>query len=800
MARYVTVAMGFSLDREFEYSVPKEYRNLVKPGMRVLVPFGARMTTGYVTAAANHTAYAGKLKPLSELLDDKPTFTLHLIEFLRWASDYYLVPLGQTMRKALPPSMHSAEKVRIKLTPLGKTAGGDSPLLAVLRESSSGQTTLRKATAIVSRTEVDRLEELGLVERTNKVEAQGPKAAYEKLARMVAYDEEKLTGPRQKEIAALIWQRNVVPVRELKEKFSSADRVLKILEQRGIITIDSVRSFRAPDASFKPPPRPERLTPDQNAAISALRAAVASRRFQSFLLYGVTGSGKTEVYMAAVEEALAQGLSAMILVPEIALTPQLMAAFQDRFPDKVAILHSGLAPGQRYDQWCQVAQGKLPIVLGARSAIFAPADRLGLLVVDEEHEPSFKQDERPFYNARDMALVRAKMTGATVILGSATPSLESYQNTDRGRFKLLELPDRATPRPLPDVVVVDLARSGFSDSARTFSKPLARALVDNLKQGNQTILFLNRKGFAAFLLCQACGAVPRCPHCDISLTYYRGSNSLRCHYCHYGRSTPADCPVCSVPGSLQQVGFGTERVVDALSEILPQARVARLDSSVTSNRKMNSVLDDFRNGVADILVGTQMVAKGHDFPGVTLVGVLLADLSLSFPDFRASERTFQLLTQVAGRAGRGDRPGTVYVQTYLPLHYALTHAQRHDFSSFAKEELEHRVARRFPPFACLALVRISGEKLEQVQATAATIKRLVERASGRCAFALDIMGPGLAPLSYIRNRYRMQMLLRAGNRAAMQEFLHKANPSLLAEIGHRGAVRWDIDVDPVNLM
>jgi len=474
-----------------------------------------------------------------------------------------------------------------------------------------------------------------------------------------------------------------------------------------------------------------------------------------------------------------------------------MAWFESRFEQKVAVLHSALSKRERYDQWCQAADGTLPIVLGARSAIFAPLEDLGLIVVDEEHEPSFKQDERPFYNARDLALVRGKLAGATVVLGSATPSLESYQNARTGKIGLLELPDRATVRTLPDVNIVDLCKSGFADDQRVLSRNLAAAMQENLDSGAQSILFLNRKGFAAFLLCEMCGGVPRCPHCAISLTFYRKANVLRCHYCRHATPVMTMCDICD-KGELRQVGFGTERVAQAMGEVFPSARVEQLDATVSASKRLSRVLEQFRRRELDVLIGTQIVAKGHDFPGVTLVGVLLADLGLAFPDFRAAERTFQLLTQVAGRAGRGDRPGVVFVQTYLPNHYALQFAQRHDFLGFAAQELQERRLRRYPPFACISLVRFSGEdmaKVGEAARKAASVLQGLDR-DGQ----VHVVGPVMAPLSYIRNRFRMQIMIRTEQRSRMQRYLSAAGPRLWNELKGGKGVRWSIDVDPQNLM
>ncbi|MBM4355810.1 MAG: primosomal protein N', partial [Deltaproteobacteria bacterium] len=651
-----------------------------------------------------------------------------------------------------------------------------------------------------SQGELDALFEQGLVERRSHVQKGGPGAVFERiLTAPPPPDGPPPSGPRQQEVLDLVRTRGPITMTEVREVIPAADRVVPLLVARKWLNEERRRSFRQVSAGMSIPSAPERLNASQVDVIGKLLTALESRRFSPFLLHGVTGSGKTEVYIHAARKALDAGRTALILVPEIALTPQLMAIFEARFPGQVAILHSGLGPGERYDQWSLVAEGRLRIVLGARSAIFAPLDSLGLLVVDEEHEPSFKQDERPFYSARDLALVRGRMAEAVVVLGSATPSLESFQNCSTGRFTRLSLPERATPRSLPDVRLLDLRQARYADSDKVFSEPLADALKANLQAGFQSILFLNRKGFAAFLLCEQCGFVPGCPNCSISLTWYRQASVLRCHYCQHAATRPAACPTCGQPEGLKQIGFGTERVESALRQFLPDARVARVDSSISSGKGFARVLEAFRKGDLDILVGTQIVAKGHDFPNVTLVGVLLADLGLSFPDFRSAERTFQLLTQVAGRAGRGKRPGSVLVQTYLPTHYALTHAQRHDFSGFAQEELSHRRMRRFPPFACLALFRFSGEDLGKVQEQASLATRVLSAAADRVAGS-DVMGPSPAPIAMVRNRHRLQVLVRCPDRPRLQKLLEHAVPRLQEQLSRSGTVRWDVDVDPINLM
>jgi len=802
MHRFATVAVGLALERQFDYAVPDKLLGHVLPGMRVMVPFGPRKVVGYVISTCETSSYDGKVKEILQVLDERPTFQPLILDFLSWTARYYHVPLGELMRKALPPSFHARERIDLALSEAGADLPDDRIAAEpVLGRLAQGPVPWKEALDLWARTDIQQLLDQGLVERRSHVEKGGPGAVFERIVSLTEPPpaEAPPSGQRQQEVLSLLRARGPLPMSEIRSSVPGADRVVPVLVARGWLSEERRRAFRQVSAGMEAGSRPERLNAAQTGVIRTLSESIRGQVFSPFLLYGVTGSGKTEVYLNAAREALDCGRTALILVPEIALTPQLMAIFEARFPGRVAILHSGLGAGERYDQWSLVASGELPIVLGARSAIFAPLDKVGLIVVDEEHEPSFKQDESPFYSARDLALVRGRMAGAAVVLGSATPSLESFQNCATGRFTQLALPERATPRSLPDVRLVDLRQSKFADGDKVFSVPLAEALQANLAAGNQSILFLNRKGFAAFLLCEQCGYVPGCPNCSISLTWYRQAGMLRCHYCQHMASRPAACPTCGQAEGLKQIGFGTERVENALRQFLPEARIARIDSSISSGRGFARVLEEFRKGRLDLLVGTQIVAKGHDFPNVTLVGVLLADLGLSFPDFRSAERTFQLLTQVAGRAGRGNRPGAVYVQTYMPTHYALTHAQRHDFSGFAREELQYRKMRRYPPFSCLALVRISGEELGKVQEQAGLAARLLNAAADKVAGS-DVMGPSPAPIAMVRNRHRLQILVRCADRPRLQKVLELAVPAMQDRLSRGGTIRWDVDVDPINLM
>jgi len=530
---------------------------------------------------------------------------------------------------------------------------------------------------------------------------------------------------------------------------------------------------------------------------SAADAVEPGRRaFTPFLLHGVTGSGKTEVYLRVIATALEAGRTALVLVPEISLTPQLAARFRARFGDLVAILHSGLSESARLGEWSRLRRGEARIAVGARSAVFAPLYGLGVIVVDEEHDGSFKQDEGVRYHARDVALVRAQRAGAVCVLGSATPSLESAAHAERGTYRKLTLTERPTARPMPSVEIIDL-RKYMPDGEAMLSAPLRAAIGETLVAGNQTILFLNRRGFATFVLCRACGHAFRCPHCSVSLTYHRHSDRLSCHYCGFAQRVPDVCPSCGATETIERKGLGTEKVADAVAAAFPEARVARLDRDVATGAKIEVVLARVARREVDVLVGTQMVTKGHDFPGVTLVGVLCADTGLTLPDFRASERTFQLLAQVAGRAGRGDKPGRVMIQTYRPAAPAVVAAAAHDYARFFAAESAERAELGYPPHGRLIAVRIDGADAQEVEQVAHRLAQLAEAAARRPELAgqVEVRGPVAAPLERLRNRTRWQIWLRSGDRQALRRV---ARSLLVVEVA--STVRVGLDVDPISAM
>jgi primosomal protein N' (replication factor Y) len=534
---------------------------------------------------------------------------------------------------------------------------------------------------------------------------------------------------------------------------------------------------------------------DREAAAASDGAADAAP-FAPFLLHGVTGSGKTEVYLRVIAEALAAGRTALVLVPEISLTPQLAARFRARFGDLVAILHSGLSETARLGEWSRLRRGDARIAVGARSAVFAPLAELGAIVVDEEHDGSFKQDEGVRYHARDVALVRAQRAGAVCVLGSATPSLETAAHAERAAYRKLTLTQRPTARPMPSVEIIDL-RTYVPDGDAMLSAPLRAAIGEALAAGDQTILFLNRRGFATFVLCRGCGHAFRCPHCSVSLTYHRHSDRLACHYCGFAQRVPEACPACGATGTIERKGLGTEKVADAIAAAFPSARVARLDRDVASGAKIEAVLSRVARREVDVLVGTQMVTKGHDFPGVTLVGVLCADTGLNLPDFRAAERTFQLLAQVAGRAGRGDRPGRVMIQTYRPRAPAVLAAAAHDYASFFAAESAARAELGFPPHGRLIAVRVDGADAHEVAGAAQQLAQLATAAARRLDVAglVEIRGPVPAPLERLRNRTRWQVWLRSADRHALRRV---ARSLLAADL--LGSVRMGLDVDPMSAM
>ncbi len=801
------VALALPPFRTYTYRDPR-LGEPISLGAQVVVPLGSRRVTGFVVG--HPPAGPAQVRDIEAVLEDEPALDPEVLELCRWAAGYYLAPLGEVLRAALPQGERAAASRRVRLTEPGRLflrrdqdgKGGllglgldevDRELLGRLaRGSGLG---LRGLTGTAGAARLPRLIELGFVEVGDEVEGRSQPRA--EIWGLVEADAAPAFTPQQRARQALFARLRQspagVPVAQLQARERQA---LRALVKMGLARTEA----RAPEVPAEPvvPPELPVLNPHQSEALVALSAALqGSTGFQAFLLQGVTGSGKTEVYLRLIAEARRQGRGALVLVPEISLTPQLAARFRARFGDDVSVLHSALPASQRRQAWRRLRAGEVGIALGARSAVFAPVKALGVVVVDEEHDSSFKQEEGLRYHGRDLALVRAHKSGAVAVLGSATPSLESYQNVESGRYRRLLLPIRANPaaarRPLPPVEILDLRRDPpMADGL--FSRRLLDAVGDTVAAGEQAILFLNRRGFSPLVLCRACGHVLRCTQCAVSMTFHRARGQLACHYCGLTSAPPPVCPSCSRP-RLERLGAGTERLESVVREHFPEARVARLDrdsAGAPGGAGLEQVLGRVHRHEIDILVGTQMVTKGHDFPGVTLVGALLPDQGMHMPDFRAAERTFQLLEQVAGRAGRGDRPGRVIVQTFTPDHPAMLALPAHDYDGFVRGELGRRKEAGYPPFARLIALRLEGPDGAEVRRAAGAV---AERAFSAAPPTVRVKGPAEAPIAFLRGQTRWQVWLAGTDRAALAT---TAREAAAAAVG--SGVRLVIDVDPHSVL
>ena len=731
------VTLEIALRKEFDYLIPSELEGRVEVGTRVKVPFGRKEVLGCVTSLTEQSEH-DSLKSITKIIGTQSLVTPRVLELARWIAEYYCCAPETALKSVLPDAVRKEkegwrERLFIHLLP------GDECIVNLTK--------------------------------------------------------------RQAEVYHVIEESRSIALQELLKITGTTAATVRKLEDRGLIEIAPQISERDPYANEEIiPTRPLELNSEQSVALDEVNKSSG----EFFLLHGVTGSGKTEVYLQAIAHVLEQGKGAIVLVPEISLTPQTVERFKARFSTGslktlVAVLHSHLSAGERHDEWHKIRQGRAKIVIGARSAIFAPVEPLGLIIVDEEHEPSYKQEEAPRYHARDVAVVRGQRESATVVLGSATPSMESYHNAKRGRYRLLELPNRADDKQMPLVRVQDMRteKSQGDKGPPIFSQRLKEAIRDRLEQGEQTILFLNRRGFATSMQCPECGFVAECPNCSLSLTYHRRAQLLRCHVCGYNASAPQYCPQekCGSP-KIRFHGLGTEKVEDVLRKLFPNANITRMDSDVLKRKDdYRRILGDFRRGKIDILVGTQMIAKGLHFPRVTLVGIVYADTGLHLADFRAGERTFQLLTQVAGRAGRGEVEGEVVVQTFSPVHPAIQFARRHDYEGYFDAEMEFREQLYYPPFTRAAMLTLRGRSEEKVSFSADYLKKQIEPIVETIS-DLQISGPAPAPLLRAETFYRYQLMLRTGRMSELSRCLATVTSSLNLP----DEVALTIDIDPVNLL
>lgn len=838
------VAVAAPVDQVYSYAIPDNLLQECKGndldsviGRRVLVPFGRRIVTGYVLAWAKRKTAEFTLKEIKDILDDSPLFPPSMIALFNWVSLYYHYPIGEVIRSALPAGLVVRTQRQLHLTDKGSVYDFDGCLQGkeappwLEKLLTKGALTAHETKKILARprdkTLVKKCVDAGSITCVTTLSRDQVSQKNETCYRLTQLYADYLSKPENIEADfdrfrsnfSRICQRVIakaeiktvllivslgddrqcfeVPRKEIIARYAYAATILPRLIESNIVEPVLRRVYRTPFGDLLPRyEKPSLVTKEQRHVIDEIDHSLKEKKYKTFLLYGVTGSGKTEVYLNAAELAIEMGRSVLILVPEIALAIQIEAYFVSRFGDAVALLHSGLSTGQRFDQWSRAVAGDAQIVIGARSAVFAPLENLGLIIVDEEHDSSFKQEESLRYHGRDVAIVRARQQNAVIILGSATPAITSFYQATRKKFKLLKMKSRVGGRSLPTVEIVDLKNKEKNNSL--FQKKLLVALQENLANKKQSILLLNRRGFSNSMICKDCGTIIECRHCQVSLNLHKSRRRLLCHYCGFTLSEKTICETCGSI-NLLPVGFGTERVEEEVRLLLPEARVARLDSDKASDRKVfMKILQAVRAQEIDILVGTQMIAKGLHFPNVTLVGVVWADGGLSFPDYRSAEKTFQLISQVTGRAGRGDTHGNVIVQTMQPQHYSISLAANHRYEELARKELEIRGHAGFPPFVRLVSMRVEGLSEEGTRRRALEIgseARLWVKLRGYKS-DIAILGPAPAPIEKLRNMYRWQVLLKAEQLGP----LHDLADHCLRLFKNKGAEKVILDVDPENML
>ena len=788
------------------YLVPDSFT--VQPGQRVLVPLATRKATGIVLRAGSTLPPGIAARPILRVLDEEPVLTPELIGLGLWIADYYSAPIGEVYRAMLPLRSETRRARSVRLSDLGQRKlqeinqatqepvdpAGDLLNYLATRGSASVPVLRQKFPEPL----VQALKEKWVVVDEEERQRTQRQVYAVRLAGPMPEKPLRLSPVAKRILEALETDGASADHRELLTTARADLAALKKLGATGLIELSPAQKSSPPGEAWAELGASFILTAGQTSVLDDLTRQLESGRFQTVLLHGITGSGKTEIYLRLITRCLEIGRTALMLVPEIALTPSAQAQFLARFGSNVALLHSALSENERHEEWWRIRRGEAKVVLGTRSAIFAPISNLGVVMVDEEHDGSYKQEEMPRYNGRDVAVVRARLAGALALLGSATPSLESYWNAQEGKYRLAVLSERVEGRKLADVEIVDM-RQEFRETHTTVpvSRRLHQEIEAQLANHEQTMILLNRRGYSWFLLCRSCGQTQRCVNCSISLTYHRREHRLICHYCGYSTPVPSRCPNCDSE-HLHYVGEGTEKVEKKFAEIFPGARVARLDRDVARRQgQFQHILNEFRLGKIDLLVGTQMIAKGHDFPGVTLVGVVSADIGLGLPDFRSAERTFQLLTQAAGRAGRGEKPGRVLVQTFFPDHYAIRMAADQNYEAFFQKEMRFRRMMHYPPVTALANVIAQGTKLEQAAIVAKHVGNFLIPLEKNTE-GLKILGPTPAPLAKLEGRFRIQFLIKCTSRARLSGILqHLADYTDQQGIPQRALM---IDMDPSNIM
>ncbi|MCK1992531.1 primosomal protein N' [Peribacillus muralis] len=788
-------------DREFDYRIPEKWKQVIMPGMRVIVPFGPRMVQGFVTGLKAKSDFA-KLRNIKEPMDLEPILNDELLQLGNWLTKEAMCFKISALQAMLPAAMKAKyEKVikviedkRDQLPPFIQNLFGKN-------DSLSWKEVIEGENASLFQKEIQN----GNLELVYNVKNRLNKKTVRVIQSLLSTNELKemasdLSAQAKKQQQLLhyfIEHQEPVPLKELLEVTNTSNSTVKSLVSKGALTEHDQEIYRDPyENRVFEPSKPFTLTDEQSAALKPIQAKIQLDEHDVFLLYGVTGSGKTEVYLQAIASVIEKGKEAIMLVPEISLTPQTVKRFKERFGEQVAVMHSGLSVGEKYDEWRKIHRKEVKVVVGARSAVFAPFENLGLVIIDEEHETSYKQEETPRYHARDVAIERARSYHCPVILGSATPTLETFARAKKDVYKLLTLSQRMNKNALPAVDIVDMREELRTGNRSMFSELLFSKLKDRLEKGQQTVLMLNKRGHSSFVMCRSCGLVINCPNCDISLTYHRFNDIMKCHYCGYEEGMPSVCPECESE-HIRFFGTGTQKVEEELAKILPEARVIRMDVDTTSKKGSHErLLNAFGEGKADILLGTQMIAKGLDFPNITLVGVLSADTMLHLPDFRSSEKTFQLLTQVSGRAGRHQLPGEVVIQTYTPEHYSIELSALQDYDAFYEREMNLRRTSHYPPYFYVVLITVSHEDL--MKAVSVT-ERITNYLSSRLNRDSIVLGPVASPISRINNRYRYQCLIKYKREPDLNQHLRTLLEHYQKETA-QNQLQISIDLNPQIMM
>ncbi|MGG1630510.1 primosomal protein N' [Rossellomorea sp. NRS-1567] len=805
VASVIVDVPAMQTDRTYDYSIPDEWKGSIVPGMRVIVPFGPRKIQGFVIEL-KEKGEVSKLKSIVEPMDLVPVLNKELLTLGNWLTEKTLCFKISAFQAMLPAAMKAKYE---KFFQLEENMSPVELNLSLQRFFQNGREVAWKAIEENGMLPLVHKEvKKGTVEVIYRVKAKGNKKTVRKLYLNVPegdLEEVKNSLPPQasKQKQIIEYMSHSAPggdgilAATLLEEMATTSSTVKSLVNKGVLIEKNVEMYRDPfeNRTFEKT-SPLSLTSQQDHAIRPILTTIDEDKHHTFLLYGVTGSGKTEIYLQSIQRVLQEGKEAIVLVPEISLTPQMVHRFKGRFGNDVAVLHSGLSVGEKYDEWRKIQRKEVKVVVGARSAVFAPFENIGIIIIDEEHETSYKQEENPRYHARDVAIYRGEYHQCPVILGSATPSLESFARASKGVYGLLTLDKRMNDGPLPSVDIVDMREELRKGNRSMFSTELFEKLQDRMEKGEQTVLFLNRRGHSSFIMCRDCGFVLQCPNCDISLTYHRFSNGMKCHYCGYEEGVPTTCPECTSE-HIRYFGTGTQKVEEELTKLIPDARIIRMDVDTTSRKGSHEkLLTAFGEGRADILLGTQMIAKGLDFPNITLVGVLSADTMLHLPDFRAAEKTFQLLTQVSGRAGRHTLPGEVVIQTYTPEHYSIELASHHDYNRFYQQEMMMRKMGSYPPFYYITMLTLSHEDLMKVVDIA---EKMTNYIRSKLSETTTILGPVASPIPRIKNRYRYQCLIKYKREPNLGTTLKTVLDQYQQQYASQG-LTISIDVNPYMMM